>query len=100
VEIDVQGRRLLSGPTRFVLGGSGHIAGIVNPPSAKKYDYWTGSELPESARGVAGRGDPERRFVWIDWQDWIAGLNGPDGRRPAFRARGHCKPSRTLRGLM
>ena len=36
------GAKLLSGPVRFVLGGSGHIAGIVNPPAAKKYCYWAG----------------------------------------------------------
>jgi len=36
-----KGARYLSGPVRFVLGGSGHIAGIVNPPAAKKYHYWT-----------------------------------------------------------
>src|SRR5256885_3753854 len=45
------GTQLFGGPTRFVLGGSGHIAGIVNPPSAKKYGYWTRSELPQSADG-------------------------------------------------
>src|SRR5258706_16114573 len=44
-----KGARILSGPKRFVLGGSGHIAGIVNPPSAKKYGYRTWSQPPEAA---------------------------------------------------
>ena len=77
-----QGARLLSGPTRFVLGGSGHIAGIVNPPAAKKYGYWTGSELPESADEWQAGASRSEGSWWIDWQAWIAGLSGAD-RAPA-----------------
>jgi len=77
-----KGARVLSGPTRFVLGGSGHIAGIVNPPSAKKYGYWTRSELPETAEEWQAGANPNEGSWWIDWQAWIAGLNGPD-RVPA-----------------
>jgi polyhydroxyalkanoate synthase len=43
------GARLFSGPVRFVLGGSGHIAGIVNPPAANKYCFWTNEAMPEAA---------------------------------------------------
>ena len=81
-ESTYKGARLLSGPTRFVLGGSGHIAGIVNPPSAKKYGYWTGSELPESAGEWQAGASRSEGSWWIDWQAWITGLNGPD-RAPA-----------------
>ena len=81
-ESTFKGARLLSGPTRFVLGGSGHIAGIVNPPSAKKYGYWTGSELPESADEWKAGASRSEGSWWIDWQAWITGLNGPD-RAPA-----------------
>jgi len=77
-----KGARILSGPNRFVLGGSGHIAGIVNPPSAKRYGYWTGSELPESAEDWQAGASWNEGSWWIDWQAWIAGLNGPD-RVPA-----------------
>jgi polyhydroxyalkanoate synthase len=77
-----KGARILSGPNRFVLGGSGHIAGIVNPPSAKKYGYWTGSELSESAEEWQAGASWNEGSWWIDWQAWIAGLNGPD-RVPA-----------------
>ena len=73
-----KGARILSGSKRFVLGGSGHIAGIVNPPSAKKYGYWTGSELPESAEEWQAGASRNEDSWWIDWQAWIAGLNGPD----------------------
>ncbi len=77
-----RGARILSGPTRFVLGGSGHVAGIVNPPSAKKYGYWTAAELPESADEWRAGASRSEGSWWIDWQAWIAGLNGPD-RVPA-----------------
>src|SRR5262245_32742166 len=43
------GARLLGGPLRFVLGGSGHIAGIANPPVAKKYFFWTNEALPPTS---------------------------------------------------
>ena len=44
-----KGAKYLGGPVRFVLGGSGHIAGIVNPPASKKYHYWASDALPETA---------------------------------------------------
>jgi polyhydroxyalkanoate synthase len=78
------GARLLSGPTRFVLGGSGHIAGIVNPPSSGKYGYWTREEekLPESAEAWQSGATRHEGSWWNDWRDWVAGLNGSD-RVPA-----------------
>src|SRR5437762_301091 len=44
-----RGAKYLGGSVRFVLGGSGHIAGIVNPPSAKKYHFWTNDRMPGTA---------------------------------------------------
>ena len=40
------GSKLFGGPVRFVLVGSGHIAGVVNPPARKKYQHWTGGPQP------------------------------------------------------
>ncbi|HTQ75024.1 MAG TPA: class I poly(R)-hydroxyalkanoic acid synthase [Burkholderiales bacterium] len=76
------GARLLAGPTRFVLGGSGHIAGIINPPSSGKYGYWTNSELPDSGEAWQARAARHEGSWWGDWKEWIAALNGPE-RVPA-----------------
>src|SRR5206468_6261801 len=76
------GARLLSGPTRFVLGGSGHIAGIINPPAAGKYGYWTNEALRESAEAWQSQASRHEGSWWNHWKSWIAGLNGPE-RVPA-----------------
>jgi polyhydroxyalkanoate synthase len=70
------GARLLKGPVRFVLGGSGHIAGIVNPPAANKYWYWTNPELPENADAWLSAAEKHPGSWWTDWAQWIAGFGG------------------------
>ncbi|MBX9824710.1 MAG: class I poly(R)-hydroxyalkanoic acid synthase [Xanthobacteraceae bacterium] len=66
------GSKFFGGPVRFVLAGSGHIAGVVNPPNKVKYQYWTG--------GKAGTGTLEAWLKkaeehpgswWPDWMAWI-----------------------------
>ena len=47
-----KGASYLGGPVRFVLGGSGHVAGIVNPPAANKYHYWTNEAMPRDGRAM------------------------------------------------
>ena len=65
------GPKLLAGDTRFVLSGSGHIAGIVNPPAANKYGYWTNEALPDDAeQWLAGAKSHEGSW-WVDWRKWI-----------------------------
>ena len=70
-----QGARLLSGPVRFVLGGSGHIAGIVNPPAANKYGYWVNpaTKLPETAEAWFEGAQQNPGSWWTDWQAWVTG---------------------------
>jgi polyhydroxyalkanoate synthase len=77
-----KGARILAGPVRFVLGGSGHIAGIVNPPAARKYGYWTNAELPESPDAWHQAAEWHEGSWWSDWQRWIAAGNGNE-RVPA-----------------
>jgi polyhydroxyalkanoate synthase len=70
------GARLLRGPVRFVLGGSGHIAGIVNPPNANKYWYWTNAELSENADDWLAKAEKHPGSWWNDWGAWIARFGG------------------------
>jgi polyhydroxyalkanoate synthase len=76
-----------SGPVRFVLAGSGHIAGVVNPPSARKYQYWT-NDAPADSLEAFLEGADENPGSW--WSDWLAWLESIDGSRT--KAAGKRKP--------
>jgi len=78
-----KGAKYLRGPVRFVLGGSGHIAGIVNPPSAKKYHFWTNDALPETAEKWFETATQKPGSWWEDWQAWIEKENADAARVPA-----------------
>ncbi len=65
------------GPMRFLLAGSGHIAGVVNPPSSGKYQYWTNGRRVKSLQTFL-KGARETKGSW--WPDWIAWLRGQDGQ--------------------
>ncbi|GHF26099.1 class I poly(R)-hydroxyalkanoic acid synthase [Kordiimonas sediminis] len=64
------------GPVRFVLAGSGHIAGVVNPPSANKYQYWTNDERVQSLdEFIAGANETPGSW-WGDWHKWLSKRSG------------------------
>jgi polyhydroxyalkanoate synthase len=77
------GAQLPSGPVKFVLGGSGHIAGIVNPPAANKYGYWTNDELSEDADVFLEGATHNPGSWWTDWQGWVTGQTNGDKKVPA-----------------
>jgi poly[(R)-3-hydroxyalkanoate] polymerase subunit PhaC len=79
------GSKLFSGPVRFVLGGSGHIAGVINPPVDRKYGYFTNRKKAEDAEAWLQAATKHEGSWWSDWKPWIDKLN-PGERVPA------CKP--------
>ena len=73
-----------AGPKRFVLAGSGHIAGVVNPPAAQKYQYWV-NDRPCDTLDSFVEGAAEHKGSW--WPDWLAWLKKQDGSTVKARAR-------------
>ena len=71
---------------RFVLGGSGHIAGIVNPPHKNKYGYVTNDELPATPDAWLEGTEAHEGSWWNDWQAWMSG-NGFVEPEPEVSAR-------------
>jgi polyhydroxyalkanoate synthase len=64
-----------AGPKRFVLAGSGHIAGVVNPPAAQKYQYWVNDQPCDTLESFI-EGAEERKGSW--WPDWLGWLKKQD----------------------
>ncbi len=60
-----------AGPKRFVLAGSGHIAGVVNPPAAQKYQYWTSSKHQETLDAFVSSAKEHKGSWWPDWLEWL-----------------------------
>ncbi|SDM78314.1 polyhydroxyalkanoate synthase [Franzmannia pantelleriensis] len=77
------GTQLPKGPVTFVLGGSGHIAGIVNPPAKNKYGYWTNESLPESPGEWLESATFNEGSWWPHWQAWVTenGYADPDPKK-------------------
>ena len=71
------GTQLLGGKSRFVLSGSGHIAGMINPPEASKYGYWTNEKLPATAEEWFKGAKQHPGSWWKDWIDWLQPYLGP-----------------------
>jgi len=76
-----KGARLFGGDVTFTLAGSGHIAGVINAPAAKKYQHWTNPALPATlADWMAGATETPGSW-WPHWAEWLAKRSG--GQIPA-----------------
>lgn len=86
-----RGARRFAGPTQFVLGASGHTAGIVNPPAKKKYGYWTNTRLENEPDSWLAGAEQHAGSWWPAWQEW---LRAHAGEKTAARdpAKGKLKP--------
>lgn len=76
--------RYLAGPWTFVLAGSGHIAGVVNPPAANKYQYWTNPAERSSLEAFVA-GATEQAGSW--WPYWLQWLEAQGGKRVPAKGR-------------
>jgi len=70
------GSRLLGGPVELVIAGSGHIAGVVNPPAMGKYRFWTAQGLADSLDEWMSKAQEHPGSWWPHWQSWIADFSG------------------------
>jgi len=73
--------QLFAGPVEFVLGASGHIAGVINPPAKKKYGYRTGSETPALPEAWLAATREHEGSWWPHWDRWLERFGG--GEVPA-----------------
>nr|WP_238139382.1 class I poly(R)-hydroxyalkanoic acid synthase [Roseateles aquatilis] len=71
--------QVFSGKKRFVLGASGHIAGVINPPEKKKRSHWIGkgAALPADSQQWLTTAAEHPGSWWPDWSQWLAGHAGP-----------------------
>jgi polyhydroxyalkanoate synthase len=74
-----EGMLLLGGKKTFVLSASGHVAGVVNPPTAQKYHYWAGPEIDDRdhPEDWLKKAKQTEGSWWTHWSKWVAATSGP-----------------------
>jgi polyhydroxyalkanoate synthase len=80
------GSQFFGGPVKYVLSGSGHIAGVVNPPASNKYQFWTNDHIKDITLADWLKGAQEHKGSW--WPDWRAWLESIDAEQVPARAVG------------
>jgi polyhydroxyalkanoate synthase subunit PhaC len=73
------GSQFFGGPVKYVLSGSGHIAGVVNPPSSGKYQFWTNDHIEDATLANWLKGAQEHPGSWWpDWRGWLGGIDAEE----------------------
>jgi len=67
----------------FVLGASGHIAGVINPPAKKRRSYWSGGPYPADPQEWFSHAEEKQGSWWPVWSDWLAAQGGGSRKAPA-----------------
>ncbi len=77
-----------TGPVKFVLAGSGHIAGVVNPPVHQKYQYWTNDSGTDSLNDFIASATETKGSWWPDWFEWLQAHGGETVKAKGARVPG------------
>ncbi len=73
------GSQFFGGPVKYVLSGSGHIAGVVNPPSGGKYQYWLNDNIKDVSLADWIKGAQEHKGSWWpNWREWLGGIDAEE----------------------
>lgn len=73
------GSQFFGGPVKYVLSGSGHIAGVVNPPASNKYQYWTNDDIKDVTVAQWMKGAQEHKGSWWpDWREWLSSIDSEE----------------------
>ncbi|HEY2247924.1 MAG TPA: class I poly(R)-hydroxyalkanoic acid synthase [Bradyrhizobium sp.] len=85
------GSQFFGGPVKYVLSGSGHIAGVVNPPSGNKYQYWTNDNISDVKLADWVKAAEEHKGSWWpNWREWLGGIDAEEV--PARKIGGDALP--------
>jgi polyhydroxyalkanoate synthase len=84
--------QLLKGKNRFVLGASGHIAGVINPAKKNKRSHWTNAKLPTDADAWMADATEHPGSWWTEWSQWLDGFKGEPKKAPAKAGNAKYKP--------
>ena len=77
----------------FILGGSGHNAGVINPPAANKHGFWTNDDQPDDADEWLERATRHEGSWWPTWTDWLTGHGIEEAGRRAQAIKDGIEPA-------
>jgi polyhydroxyalkanoate synthase len=83
------GSQFFGGPVKYVLSGSGHIAGVVNPPAGGKYQYWLNDNIKDVSLADWIKGAEEHKGSWWpNWREWLGSIDAEEvpARKPGSDA--------------